>query len=162
MGNRRSAKRPLHTIAADYFGYLGRHLPQQCASDEFYFIPRSETAIEHQSILDDLTPERIQDHIRYVQDLLREISTKEAHDLEDTIDRLLLQQSMKSFIREFKEAAKVTVTPNPSSHNGMPHIRFKGAAGTVLGKRGDAYMVEVKAGGKKKTIVAGPEHLTPV
>ena len=65
------------------------------------------------------------------------------------------------YMREFKEQERVTVSPNPSSHKGMPHIRFKGAAGTVLGKRGDAYMVEVKIGNKKKSITTGPEHLTP-
>jgi large subunit ribosomal protein L21e len=66
------------------------------------------------------------------------------------------------YLREFKEDDRVTINPNPSSHKGMPHIRFKGAAGIVLGKRGNAYMVEVKIGNKKKTITARPEHLVPV
>ncbi len=66
------------------------------------------------------------------------------------------------YLREFKQEDRVTVMPNPASHNGMPHIRFKGAAGTVTGKRGDAYMVEVSIGNKKKTITARPEHLAPV
>jgi len=66
------------------------------------------------------------------------------------------------YMREFKEQERVTVSPNPSSHKGMPHIRFKGVAGTVLGKRGDAYMVELKIGNKRKTITTRPEHLTPV
>ena len=66
------------------------------------------------------------------------------------------------YLREFKTEEKITVNPNPSSHKGMPHIRFKGAAGVVLGRKGDSYMVEVKIGGKKKTIFARPEHLVPV
>ncbi|MFB0508225.1 MAG: hypothetical protein ACETWT_15985, partial [Thermodesulfobacteriota bacterium] len=90
-------KRPLHAIASDYFTYIGRHLPQQCASDEFYYLPRSEVAIQHLSSLDDLTPEKIQDHIRYVQKLLREISREKGDDLEGKIDCLLLRQSMESF-----------------------------------------------------------------
>jgi hypothetical protein len=53
-GNRK--KRPLKLIARDYFNYLGRHLPQQCAGDEFYFLPRSEAAIQNLHSLDDLTP----------------------------------------------------------------------------------------------------------
>lgn len=65
------------------------------------------------------------------------------------------------YLREFKEKERVTVNPNPSSHNGMPHIRFKGAAGVVKSRRGDAYMVEVSVGSKKKTITARPEHLNP-
>lgn len=100
-GNKK--KRPLKLIARDYFNYLGRHLPQQCASDEFYFLPRSEAAIQNLHRLDDLTPEKIHDHIGYVQDLLREISAEERADLEEEIDRLMLKQSMKSFIREFKD-----------------------------------------------------------
>jgi large subunit ribosomal protein L21e len=66
------------------------------------------------------------------------------------------------YMREFKEEERVTVSPDPSSHTGMPHIRFKGASGVVRARRGDAYMVEVKLGNKKKTIIARPEHLAPV
>ncbi len=66
------------------------------------------------------------------------------------------------YLREFKENDKVTISQNPRSQKGMPHIRFKAASGTVLGKRGNAYMVEVKIGNKKKTITARPEHITPV
>ncbi|MFQ6078120.1 MAG: DUF885 family protein [Thermodesulfobacteriota bacterium] len=106
MENTEKDKRPLNLIASDYFTYIGRHLPQQCASDEFYYLPRSEVAIQHLNSLDDLTPEKIQDHIRYVQDLLREISPEERDDLEEEIDRLLLRQSMESFIREFDDAKR--------------------------------------------------------
>ena len=66
------------------------------------------------------------------------------------------------YMREFKKEDRVTVMPNPSSHNGMPHIRFKGASGVVKGRRGDSYMVEVNIGNSKKTIIARPEHLNPV
>jgi hypothetical protein len=44
--------------------------------------------------LDDLTPEKIQGHIRYVRDLLQEIPPEEQDDLEGEIDRLLLKQSL--------------------------------------------------------------------
>ena len=106
MKNPKKKKRPLNVIAGDYFTYIGRHLPQQCANDEFYYLPRSEVAIQHLSSLDDLTPEKIQDHIRYVQNLLREISPEERDDLEEEIDRLLLKQSMESFIREYDDAKR--------------------------------------------------------
>jgi len=94
-------KRSLDQIAKDYFNYLGCHLPQQCASDEFYFLPRSETAIQYLNNLDDLTPDGIQDHLRYVRGLLREIPAIESNGLEDEIDRALLKGSMESFVREF-------------------------------------------------------------
>ncbi len=104
MKNTKEVKRPLDSIASDYFSYIGRHLPQQCASDEFYFIPRSEVAIRHLNRLDDLTLEKIHDHIRYVQNLLREISAEERDDLEGEIDRQLLKQSMESLMRELDDA----------------------------------------------------------
>jgi len=106
MENKDHDKRSLQTIARDYFGYLGKHFPQQCASDEFYFLPRSETAIGHLNVLDDLSPEKIQDHVQYVGNLLREMSSKQTDDLEGEIDLFLLKHSMKRFIREF-EGAKV-------------------------------------------------------
>jgi len=82
MENMKKERRPLSSIALDYFEYAGRHIPQQCASDEFYFLPRAESAVKHLNVLDDLTPEKIQDHIRYVQNLLCETSEKERNDLE--------------------------------------------------------------------------------
>ena len=66
--------RPLTETANDYFNYLGRYFPQQCANDEFYFLPRSERAIEHLDRLDDLTAERIQDHIKYAGGLLDNVN----------------------------------------------------------------------------------------
>ncbi len=66
------------------------------------------------------------------------------------------------YLRVFKEQERVTIRPNPRSHEGMPHIRFRGAAGVVVGRRGNAYVVEVKVGKGHKTITTKPEHLMPV
>ncbi len=104
MKSAKEKKSPLELVAEDYFDYIGKHLPQQCASDEFYFLPRSEAAIQQLDILDDLAPEKIQDHIRYVQKLLDEMSPLKQDELEREIDRLLLTLSMRSFIREFDDA----------------------------------------------------------
>jgi hypothetical protein len=103
MKNSHTIGRPINLIAADYFEYLGTHLPQLCANDEFYFLPRSEVAPRNLDRLDDLSQDRVQDHIRYVRGLLGEISRGGPGNLEAQIDRLLLQQSMESFIREFDE-----------------------------------------------------------
>lgn len=99
-------KRPIHTIAEDYFSYLGEHLPQQCASDEFYFFPRSEAANAHLTRLDDLSPDRLQDHVQALRKFLGEIQKVALDGLEDNIDCRLLTQSMKGIIREM-EIAKV-------------------------------------------------------
>jgi len=87
-------RRTVAEIARDYFQYLGTRFPQQCASDEFYFFPRSETAIRHLDRLDDLDPDRINDAVRCVRNLLRELPSEELDDLEEEVDRLLLKQSM--------------------------------------------------------------------
>lgn len=96
-------KRSLDQTAQEFFNYLGCHIAQQCANDEFYFLPRSEAAIQHLNRLDDLSPEKVQDYSGYVKDLLREIPSAKLDDLEKEIDRLLLKQSMEGFIREFED-----------------------------------------------------------
>jgi uncharacterized protein (DUF885 family) len=98
-----NTQKPLYSIARDYFDYLGSHLPIECANDEFYFIPRSRTAIQHLNKLDDLSPYKIQDLLTHVNRLLREAAKINAHDLEEEIDCVLLTQSMESFVREFEE-----------------------------------------------------------
>jgi large subunit ribosomal protein L21e len=66
------------------------------------------------------------------------------------------------YLRKLNQDDKVVIKQNPSSHKGMPHIRFKGLTGIVKGKRGNSYIVEVKVGSKIKTIMSRPEHLKPV
>lgn len=65
-------------------------------------------------------------------------------------------------LREFPEGSRVAVKINPSIHAGMPHIRFQGLTGTVLGRRGEAFRVRVMAGNKAKELVVRPEHLKAV
>lgn len=96
-------KRSLKKIAGDFFAYLGRNFPQQCASDEFYFLPRAEVARNHLDTLDSLAPEKIHDHIKYVRELLGEVRSQKANDLEEEIDQEFLTQSMQSFVGEFAE-----------------------------------------------------------
>lgn len=63
-------------------------------------------------------------------------------------------------LREFAAGAKVDIVINPSIHGGMPHSRFHGMTGTVVERRGEAYVVDLRVGPKKhKTLIARPEHL---
>lgn len=103
MKDENQNRRSTHDVAEEYFDYMGRHLPQQCASDEFYFLPRAEAAITNLDELDDLHHERIQDHVGYVRALLREMTSEETGELEEEIDGILVIQSMKSFLREFED-----------------------------------------------------------
>ncbi|MCK4718824.1 MAG: 50S ribosomal protein L21e [Thermoplasmata archaeon] len=62
----------------------------------------------------------------------------------------------------FETGEKASIVIDPSIHHGMPHRRFQGLTGTVMGKQGRAYVVNVKVGNAKKTVVANPEHLRKV
>ena len=62
---------------------------------------------------------------------------------------------------DYKPGDKVNIIINSAIHKGMPHRRYHGMTGTILGKRGRAYIVEVYVGSKKKTLFIRPEHLRP-
>lgn len=63
------------------------------------------------------------------------------------------------YLKDLKIGEKVKIIPEPSSHKGMPELRFKGKIGHIINKRGNAYMVEIKDGNKEKKVISNPEHL---
>ncbi len=62
-------------------------------------------------------------------------------------------------LQNFSPGDKVVILLEPSQVKGMPHPRFHGRVGIVTEKRGRAYVVEVKEGGKVKKVISRPEHL---
>lgn len=66
------------------------------------------------------------------------------------------------FLKEFEKGENARIKIEPSSHKGMPDPRFNGRDGQVIDKRGRAYVVKLKDGGKTKQIIARPEHLSKV
>lgn len=64
-------------------------------------------------------------------------------------------------LRNFNIGEMVHIVVEPSVHKGMPHHRFHGLTGKILGKRGGAYLVEVRVGNAKKQVFALPAHLKP-
>jgi large subunit ribosomal protein L21e len=70
--------------------------------------------------------------------------------------------SIREALQEFKEGETVRVKINPAIHKGMPNPRFQGSIGTITGKRGKSFLVELKSGGKAKQVVSKPEHLSPL
>ena len=62
-------------------------------------------------------------------------------------------------LTEYKVGDKVVISIDPSTHKGQPHRRYHGKVGVVLNRRGRAYIVGVRVGGKVKQIIALPEHL---
>ncbi len=65
-------------------------------------------------------------------------------------------------MQKFEEGEKVAIVIDPSFHYGMPHPRFHGRTGDVVGKQGRAYIVKIRDGRKIKHIIAFPEHLRKV
>ncbi|HJJ41975.1 MAG TPA: 50S ribosomal protein L21e [Methanocorpusculum sp.] len=63
-------------------------------------------------------------------------------------------------IQDFENGQKVHIVLDASIQKGQPHPRFHGRTGTVVGRRGRAWLLEVKDGGQTKTIIARPQHLT--
>ncbi len=62
---------------------------------------------------------------------------------------------------DYKPGDRVHIKINPSIVKGMPHRRFHGKTGIIVGRRGRAYIVEVYLGKKKKTLIVRPEHMMP-
>ena len=64
-------------------------------------------------------------------------------------------------LREYTIGQKVDVIIDPSVPKGQPHRRFHGKVGTIMEKRGRAYVVGLKDGEKPKQLIVRPEHLVP-
>jgi large subunit ribosomal protein L21e len=67
--------------------------------------------------------------------------------------------SITRSLQQFDEGEKVNIVLDPSVHRGMPHIRFHGHTGTVLGRQGNSYRIQLRLGKKVKTIIVRPEHI---
>jgi large subunit ribosomal protein L21e len=66
---------------------------------------------------------------------------------------------VSALIQNFEIGQKVHVVIEPSIHKGMPHRRFHGKTGTVTGRRGRAWVLDVMDGDSCKTVIALPQHL---
>jgi large subunit ribosomal protein L21e len=64
-------------------------------------------------------------------------------------------------IQKFEVGQKVHIVCEPSVHMGMPHRRFHGKTGTILGQRGRAWLLQIRDGESTKTVIARPQHLKP-
>jgi len=69
--------------------------------------------------------------------------------------------SLSLLMVQYSVGDRVHIVANPSIHKGMPHRRFHGKTGEIVGKRGRCYVVKVSLGGKEKVLFIRPEHLRP-
>ncbi len=70
--------------------------------------------------------------------------------------------SLSKFFATFKEGENVLLQVEPYYHKGMYHIRHHGKRGKITGKQGGCYHVDIKDGGKQKTLIIHPVHLRRV
>ena len=80
----------------------------------------------------------------------------------DKLSRTVRAKGKSSVVRaiqEFETGAMVHVLIDPSIHKGMPHPRFHGKTGEVVGTRGRAFVLRVTDGNATKTLITLPEHL---
>ncbi len=62
-------------------------------------------------------------------------------------------------LQSFESGEKADIVIDSAVHGGQPHVRFHGFTGVVNKMQGRSYLVDINVGGKKKQVVAGPEHL---
>jgi len=66
---------------------------------------------------------------------------------------------IRKYLQEFKENDRVSISIDPS-YQSIPHPRFQGLSGIVIGNQGRSYYVKIKDGNKTKKILVSPEHLS--
>ncbi len=64
-------------------------------------------------------------------------------------------------LRDYNPGDSVVIKIDPSVQKGMPHRRYHGKVGKIVGKRGRSYIVSVMQGEAVKEIIVRPEHLEP-
>jgi large subunit ribosomal protein L21e len=70
------------------------------------------------------------------------------------------QNPIDHFLIEFEKGEKVAIIGDPAQHQGgLPHRRYYGKTGTVIGIRGRCYEVEVSLGKSKKMLILSKDHL---
>lgn len=66
-------------------------------------------------------------------------------------------RGLSRLLYEYKQGDKVVVDVDPTFIKTAPHRRYQGKVGVVVGRQGDAYIVEVG----KRTIVTTADHILP-
>lgn len=62
-------------------------------------------------------------------------------------------------LAQFDNGARVHIDIDSGVHAGLPDSRFQGLTGTVTGKRGNAFVVDVYQGNALKQVITTASHL---
>ncbi len=66
------------------------------------------------------------------------------------------------FFTNFEPGEKAAIVIDPSVHKGQPNSRYHGLTGTVLERRGQAYVLAIRQGSLTRKVIAAPVHLRKV
>lgn len=67
--------------------------------------------------------------------------------------------TISGFVRKMEIGDNVLLSAQPSIMEGIYFRRFHGRIGKVVGTQGACYKVQIRDGGKEKTLIVGPVHL---
>lgn len=67
--------------------------------------------------------------------------------------------SLRRYFQELNNGEKVALNTESSLSNGMYHLRHHGKIGTIVGKKGTCYQVQIKDINKVKVLIVHPVHL---
>ncbi len=70
----------------------------------------------------------------------------------------LSQLPVSGLVKDFNIGDKVAIVPK-GNFKDIPHPRYKGRVGTIVEKRGSAYVVELRMFNSKKLLVVPAVHL---
>jgi len=66
---------------------------------------------------------------------------------------------LSRLLADYAVGEKVVIKIDSGIHKGMPHKRFHGKVGTVIEKRGEAYVLEIPQRRTSKFVISRLEHL---
>ena len=67
-----------------------------------------------------------------------------------------------TYVKDFDIGEKANIVIEPSSQKGQPHRRYQGHVGTIVDKRGHAFVVRVQMDKSHKDLIIRPEHLKKI
>ncbi len=65
-------------------------------------------------------------------------------------------------LQKFDIGDRASVIIDAGVHNGMPHPKYQGYTGIIIGKCGRAYILRIYDNRKSKKLIVRPEHLNKV
>ncbi len=70
--------------------------------------------------------------------------------------------SLARLMQKFNSGDRVTIDIESAVHKGMPHPRYEGRSGIVVGMQGRVYKVAIMDGGIRKIFLSNAVHLRKI